>query len=1439
MAILVFKVKADLQKVKALRNEINLLEAQLKKVGKNATQEYITGLENKLASLKTECAELTTTAAQTGISLSTLAKGAGIGAAIAGLKNLAGEVIRVRGEFQEMETAIETLIGKDKTKEILPQIKELAKVSPLTIIDIVGAEKMMLGFNIEVDKTVQFLRALSDVSMGSSSKFNSLTLAFSQMSAAGKLMGQDLNQMINAGFNPLQQISETTGKSIATLKKEMSKGAISAEMVQQAFIDATSAGGKYYNMSQNASSTIPGQLSMLEDAIDSALNNMGQASEDIITSGIKATTTLVENYETIGKILAGLVVTYGVYKTAVLTTIAVENLRILGLKDGIKYTWLQISATKAMTVATTTLNKAMTAIKAHPWAILASIVLSAAAAIYEVVTAETELDEAQKRINNATTELNKEISEEEAHLRTLFNTLQNTEKGTKNYELAKQQIISQYGKYLDGLIDEKNNIIDLEAAYLRVTAAVKESAKARKLDEATKAAQGAYGSSFSSAADSITEVLKKRIKSQKEVDTLYQLIMSDVERVGGMTKATEKSLREAFGTENQDSQGRDIDIGKIQNLIGDIRKAGKILEQETNAAKIKFGVVDNEYIGKSKFELLELEKLIKGQIEDVQSLGEVTNIEIYNNKGLVKSYKNLAEAQLDLYHIRDALKQQSVVTPRDTVKENLSDAKREMDNAEKAWREAIKQNKKTSDIEKLRKEYESKKTVYEDLQKTAGIDPKKQKQKERAEKKANEALLKIRKQNAEDRVALMRDSSEKERMQLLVDYETKIREIEKQEKEWKKAQNGSLTSEQSAALDTAAAQAGAKLQKDYEEVLKAEERAERDYLLTYGTLAEKRVALAADYAEKMEKATTEGARKSLEKEYAKAEQELLLTEFKSSDLWVRAFGDMENASDDSLNAIIAKLKELRDATASELKPDELREYNEAIKRAEDELLSRKDVIEQYRVAQERYNAALAEQQRIEATLNGARESGDGTIIIGSETKLVDGVLQVVPVVESMADAQERMRKAADKTKEAYNNLNKAAVAVLDTTQELLSAISSVGNSLSSLGSTLGNDWLSAIGSSITGVSGSISSGMSAFDAIKSAFAANSKTGLLGQMSSLLGGAGVAIQGIQMVSGLIGSFKAMADKDNEKRIESLQDSIDDLTEANEDLQRAMEGTYSVTKKENLQEQNRNLQQQQSLIQQQIAEEQSKKDPDDDRIKEWQSQLRDIQQQIEDNRQAMIEAMTGTSTQEAITSFSDGLVGAWEAHTDAVKASMKTAKQLIKTGVVQYLNDQLSGLAKAFNENLARYLEDGYISEWEDSQLMAEAEMIAEQGQRYYEQVKKYLDFTDDGSEGSSNAVSGMSQDTGDAIEGRMTAIQISVEAIRAQNAVASIGVNQINESLVTMLAMQGRNYELTSSCLRILAESYLELQEINSNTKETNKRIKENIVPVLTQISNKL
>ena len=430
------------------------------------------------------------------------------------LKALGSEMIRVRGEFQSMQTAIETMVGEDIAGRLIPQIKELAKISPLTMSDMVGAEKMMLGFNIQAEDTIKYLKAISDISMGESSKFNSLTLAFSQMSAAGKLMGQDLNQMINAGFNPLQIISEKTGKSIATLKDEMSKGAVSAEMVQQAFIDATSAGGKFYNMSENASKTINGQLSMMQDALDSVFNELGIKSESVIMDGIQMTTSLIQNYETVGRILAGLVVTYGTYRTAVMLVTAAENghsAATMVMRGRI------LLAQKAQALLNATMLK-------NPYVLLATVAIGAASAIWALSKRTTEAQEVQERYNASKENT---IRKEEAHrqeIQRLISVASDEVEATANRNGAIEALKKAYPGIIEKYIDEEGhltNLIQLQKELNEEQSKKKAESNQARLDaiNAKVRNQEEYVLRMSGSEEAIKEandVLKELQRQQKE-----------------------------------------------------------------------------------------------------------------------------------------------------------------------------------------------------------------------------------------------------------------------------------------------------------------------------------------------------------------------------------------------------------------------------------------------------------------------------------------------------------------------------------------------------------------------------------------------------------------------------------------------------------------------------------------------------------------------------------------------------------------------------------------------------------------------------------------------------------------------------------------------------------------------------------------------------------
>lgn len=296
---------------------------------------YATGINN--SQLRQDAAESRSILASIGqqavtesdrmdAAFSKIARAAGGIFALNQLKQFATEIISVRGEIESLQISFETLAGKSKGNQLFSEIKEFAVQTPMMMGDLAKGAQTMLAFNIEAEKVMPILKAIGDISMGDSQKFNSLALAFSQMSATGKLMGQDLLQMINAGFNPLSVISEKTGKSIGELKEEMEQGKITTEMVTQAFIAATSEGGKFYGMLEKQSKGINGAISNFQGAVDDAFNEIGTKAQGATVDIVNAGTYLVKHYNTILDIVGVLLATYGTYRAALIVNIAVEKM---------------------------------------------------------------------------------------------------------------------------------------------------------------------------------------------------------------------------------------------------------------------------------------------------------------------------------------------------------------------------------------------------------------------------------------------------------------------------------------------------------------------------------------------------------------------------------------------------------------------------------------------------------------------------------------------------------------------------------------------------------------------------------------------------------------------------------------------------------------------------------------------------------------------------------------------------------------------------------------------------------------------------------------------------------------------------------------------------------------------------------------------------------
>jgi tape measure domain-containing protein len=192
----------------------------------------------------------------------------GAGALTAGLVSFVKGSSEAAASIEDLTMQFEVLTkSASVTKGMLDDFRKEAAKSPLSIEDYAKAGKTLMAFGLQAKDVMPTLKNLADVSMGNSDRFGSLALAFAQTTAAGRLMGQEVLQFVNAGFNPLQQISKKTGESMVQLKKRMEDGAISALEVKQAFKEATSEGGLFFGAIQKGAETTSGKIAKTKDAI--------------------------------------------------------------------------------------------------------------------------------------------------------------------------------------------------------------------------------------------------------------------------------------------------------------------------------------------------------------------------------------------------------------------------------------------------------------------------------------------------------------------------------------------------------------------------------------------------------------------------------------------------------------------------------------------------------------------------------------------------------------------------------------------------------------------------------------------------------------------------------------------------------------------------------------------------------------------------------------------------------------------------------------------------------------------------------------------------------------------------------------------------------------------------------------------------------------------
>jgi tape measure domain-containing protein len=196
----------------------------------------------------------------------------------AGLIAFGKSALSTAAELEQTSVAFEVFTGSAETaSKMLAQLKAQALKSPMQFLDITKGAQILLQYGLTAEQVVPITQMLGDVSAGNADKFNRLALAFGQVNASGRLMGQEARQMINAGFNPLQAISDKTGASMAVLTQRMHDGQISVKEVGDAFIAATSEGGRFFGMADKQSQTLQGAFNKLSESVTFAMGDIGDS----------------------------------------------------------------------------------------------------------------------------------------------------------------------------------------------------------------------------------------------------------------------------------------------------------------------------------------------------------------------------------------------------------------------------------------------------------------------------------------------------------------------------------------------------------------------------------------------------------------------------------------------------------------------------------------------------------------------------------------------------------------------------------------------------------------------------------------------------------------------------------------------------------------------------------------------------------------------------------------------------------------------------------------------------------------------------------------------------------------------------------------------------------------------------------------------------------
>lgn len=1338
------------------------------------------------------------------------------------IKKFGSDVIEATGKMQQLQVALSTILqDKSKADTLLAEISQFAVTTPFSIDDVATGAKQLLAYGSTADKVVGELSMLGDIASGLQIPLGQLIYLYGTLKTQGRAMTVDIRQFAGRGIPIYEELAKVLGVSKDQVGELVKEGKVGFKEVEQAFKNMTSEGGKFNNMLANAAGTWPQQIVAVEEKLFLKLNEFGNKHKEIFEFGIGTAEDLVESLDDVISVMGGLIAAYGTYKAALIAAAVaqkavgfIESIRLIGMYR--KELGLATAAQQAFNLAS----------KSNVYVALLAALVGIGTAVYMFTKRTNEATAAQEALNSVTKKADEEFSKQAATVDRL-NSVLNSETSSldqKKKALSDlQAIIPSYNASLDEEGKLINNNTEAIKAYLtqlekqiRMKAAEKELTelyeKKRLQEKDVQSKQANY----------------EAVKSQNPIGVVYggdagiEAQRHALNRISSAEKALSKANKELENTHSQ-----------IKALEKEIEQSSLSDKQEATQSTI------------SK-EIEEATKKIEALKKEISGLRS-GKIQAEAGKTVESAIK---AKEKELQSVEKTLETLTGVRNKDVSRENsttsaggkLSDLERKL---------ALERAKEAVDLENQ--------VEQAHINAMADGGEKILAQRELDNKKELQAIERAKEEYIQKEIQRQKEIFE-------ATEELKAKQNPKYKK--KSFDSSSVTVDIS--MFNSIYDNAKNKQVNYQ--LKDEIKANERYLKNYGTFMQKKQAITDEYSRKISEATTQGDKDILQKEMEKTLSSLDLEKLKQGINWELVFGDLDKVSKESLNKVKQQLRDFKNSDEyKNMAVDQKKVIDEALSNIQSTLIDKGGLLADL-------PGQLSELAMAQEELSHAQEEYNEAMRSGTDAQKEDATKKLNDAQKRQQNAQTNVQKSTDKTTSNLIALSNV-ITQLGSNSEI---------SLSQIGNLAGEvvDVFTEAGSKIGEI---IGAAFSLLDAIGMQGLDGFVGNLFGSVFRAVGGIWDTLtfglignkesdpylkDDLEKLTisnqDLKASLDNLADKMDESAVadatelyEQQKKNIEEqMANTKEMMQRSaaaysngflgIGGTHSSNKKINdamsaedwkrvsdaagvsvknagdfwslTSEQMYNVSNNATDLYSKI-----KQYADDgyQNASQYMDSYIEYWKQLDELEDTYREKLTDTSLDNIRDEFKNQLL---DMESDAEDFAEDFEKMMQQAVVESMMSDTYANRLKEWYKNFANSMTDGTLSNSEQSNLKSQWDQMVSDALAERNAIMQAMGWEGSSSEQQSASSRGfgteMTHEDAGELSGRFTAVYESNLRIEAAEQQHTVAITELRGSISVLTAQASGMYNIADETRTILANSYLELQQIRENTGEIIKPIKQ-------------